>query len=312
MDFILIIIGFVLLIKCADLFVKGSSNIAKALKIPTLIVGLTVVALGTSAPEAAVSVTASIKGMNDISLGNVVGSNISNLLLVLGLSGLFGNLTTKNKIIERDYRYLLFSNMLLLLFTMIFFISKESNGLITRTNGIMLLGFLCLYLYSIAEDAFKSVRKKDEIKKMNYKDALYIAIGLFGIILGGELVVSSATKIAQMFNISERIIGLTIVAMGTSLPEIVTSVVAIKKGITDIAIGNVIGSNIFNVFFVLGLSSTISPITFGMESFVDVIVMFLASIVVYIMLRNNKKIDKKASIILLLIYVLYMIGIFIR
>ena len=195
---------------------------------------------------------------------------------------------------------------------MIFFISKESYGLITRTNGIMLLGFLCLYLYAIAEDAFKSIRKKDEIKKMNYKDALYIAIGLFGIILGGELVVSSATRIAQMFNISERIIALTIVAIGTSLPEIVTSVVAIKKGITDIAIGNVIGSNIFNVFFVLGLSSTISPITFGMESFIDVIVMFLASIVVYIMLRNNKKIDKKASIILLSIYVLYMIGIFIR
>ena len=195
---------------------------------------------------------------------------------------------------------------------MIFFISKESNGLITRTNGIMLLGFLCLYLYAIAEDAFKSIRKKDEIKKMNYKDALYIAIGLFGIILGGELVVSSATRIAQMFNISERIIALTIVAIGTSLPEIVTSVVAIKKGITDIAIGNVIGSNIFNVFFVLGLSSTISPITFGMESFIDVIVMFLASIVVYIMFRNNKKIDKKARIILLLIYVLYMIGIFIR
>lgn len=229
MSFILIIIGFVLLVKCADWFVEGSSNIAKALRIPALIVGLTIVALGTSAPEAAVSITASVKGMNDISLGNVVGSNISNLLLVLGFSGLFGTLTAKKKVMTRDFRFLIFSSVILLIFTFVFYMSGEETGIITRINGLMLLGFLGLYLYVLIGDAIKAINKNEEKIKFNVKDILLMIVGLIGIIIGGQLVVNSATDIANMFNISERIIGLTIVAIGTSLPEIVTSIVAVKK-----------------------------------------------------------------------------------
>lgn len=312
MSFVLIIMGFILLIKCADWFVEGSSNIAKVLRIPTLIIGLTIVALGTSAPEAAVSITASIKGMNDISLGNVVGSNICNLLLVLGLSGLFGTLTAKKKVMTRDFRFLIFSSVVLLIFTFVFYVSGEEIGFITRINGLMLIGFLLLYLYVLIGDAIKSINKKEEKSKFDIKDLLLIIVGLIGIIIGGQLVVNSATDIANMFNISERIIGLTIVAIGTSLPEIVTSIVAVKKGESDIAVGNVVGSNIFNVFFVLGLSSAISPITFGIDSFIDVIVMVVASFVVYVILKKYNCLDKKKSLILLLMYTLYMIYILMR
>lgn len=312
MSFVLIIIGFILLVKCADWFVEGSSNIAKVLRIPVLIVGLTIVALGTSAPEAAVSITASIKGMNDISLGNVVGSNISNLLLVLGISGLFGTLTAKKKVMTRDFRFLIFSSAVLLILTFVFYVSGESTGIITRINGSMLLGFLILYLYVLIGDTVKSINKTEEKSKFKFKDIILIVVGLIGIIIGGQLVVNSATEIANMFNISERIIGLTIVAIGTSLPEIVTSFVAIKKGESDIAIGNVVGSNIFNIFFVLGLSSTISPITFDIMAFWDVVVMVFASVVVYFVLRKHNRVDKKRSLILLLMYTLYMVYILIR
>lgn len=312
MSFVLIIIGFILLVKCADWFVEGSSNIAKALRIPALIVGLTIVALGTSAPEAAVSITASIKGMNDISLGNVVGSNISNLLLVLGISGLFGTLTAKKKVMTRDFRFLIFSSVVLLILTFVFYVSGQATGIITRINGLMLLGFLILYLYVLIGDTIKSINKNEEKTNFKFKDIILIVVGLIGIIIGGQLVVNSATDIANMFNISERIIGLTVVAIGTSLPEIVTSIVAVKKGESDIAIGNVVGSNIFNIFFVLGLSSTISPITFDIMAFFDVFVMAFSSVVVYFVLRRHNRVDKKRSLILLLMYALYMVYILIR
>jgi len=307
MHFILLIIGFILLIKSADWFVEGSSNIAKLLGIPSLIVGLTIVAFGTSAPEAAVSINASIQNLNEISLGNVIGSNITNLLLVLGLASLFGNLTAKKKVITRDFKYLILSSIVLLLLTFAFYVSNKDEGLITKINGLMMLCFLGLYLYVLIEDAIKSINKKEEIKHFKFNDIIMVIIGLFGIIMGGKLVVNNATIIANLFNVSDNVIALTIVAIGTSLPEIVTSIVAIKKGESDIAIGNVVGSNIFNVFFVLGISSTISPITFGIESFIDVIVMFIASIIVYLMILKNKHIDKKRGMILILLYILYMI-----
>ena len=167
--------------------------------------------------------------MNDISLGNLVGSNISNLLLVLGFSGLFRTLTAKKKVMTRDFRFLIFSSVILLIFTFVFYMSGEKTGIITRINGLMLLGFLGLYLYVLIGDAIKAINKNEEKIKFNVKDILLMIVGLIGIIIGGQLVVNSATDIANMFNISERIIGLTIVAIGTSLPEIVTSIVAVKK-----------------------------------------------------------------------------------
>jgi len=312
MSFILIIIGLILLIKCADWFVDGCSNIAKSLGIPSLIIGLTIVAFGTSAPEAAVSITASIKGMNDISLGNVVGSNICNLLLVLGLSGLFGSLTAKRKIITRDFIYCIFSSIVLFILSFGFFTSGGTKGVITQTNGLILLCFLGIYLYALIGDALRSVRSSEEKNKFNPKDILLIIIGIIGIILGGQLVVNSATDIANMLNVSQNVIALTIVAIGTSLPELVTSVVASKKGEVDIAIGNVVGSNIFNIFFILGLSSAISPITFGIESFIDIIVMVISSIMVYLLLLKNKRIGNKKGIILLVSYAIYMIYILAR
>lgn len=312
MSFILIIIGLFLLVKCADYFVDGCSNVAKLLGIPSLIIGLTIVSFGTSAPEAAVSVTASIKGMNDISLGNVVGSNICNLLLVLGASGLFGCLTAKRKIITRDFIYCIFSSIVLFILSFGFFTSGGSEGVITRTNGLILLCFLGIYLYALIGDALRSVRSKEEKTKFNPKDILLIIIGIVGIILGGQLVVNSATDIANMLNISQNVIALTIVAIGTSLPELVTSVVAAKKGEVDIAIGNVVGSNIFNIFFILGISSAISPITFGIESFIDIIVMVGASIMVYLLLLKNMRIGNKKGIVLLITYAIYMVYILVR
>lgn len=312
MDFIILLLGFVLLIKCADIFVDGCSNIAKSLGIPSLIIGLTIVAFGTSAPEAAVSVTASIRGMNDISLGNVVGSNICNLLLILGVSGLFGSLTAKRKIITRDFVYAIFASVVMFILSFGFFIKGGREGVLTRTDGLILLCFLGIYLYALVGDAVKSARTQEEKTKFNFLDIPRIIIGIGGIILGGQLVVNSATDIATMLNVSQNVIALTIVAIGTSLPELVTSLVASKKGEVDIAIGNVVGSNIFNVFFILGLSSAISPITYGFNSFVDIMVMLAASIGTYLLLLKNKRIGNKKGIVLLLWYVSYMIYILMR
>lgn len=312
MSFILIIIGLFLLVKCADLFVDGCSNVAKSLGIPSLIIGLTIVAFGTSAPEAAVSITASLKGMNTISIGNVVGSNICNLLLILGISGLFGTLTAKKKIITRDYVYMILSSIVLFVLSFGFFMNGGTEGVITRTNGLILLCFLGIYVYALIGDALRSVREKEEKTKFEFKNILYIIFGLTGIILGGQFVVNSATDIAKLLGVSDNVIALTIVAIGTSLPEMVTSIMATKKGEVDIAIGNVVGSNIFNVFFILGLSSAISPITFTLESFYDIIVMTIASFGVYFLLLKNYRIGNKKGPLMVLAYVIYLIYILMR
>lgn len=308
----LIIIGLVLLVKCADIFVDGCSNVAKAFGIPTLIIGLTIVAFGTSAPEAAVSITASIKGMNDISLGNVVGSNLCNLLLVLGISSLGGCLTARRKIITRDFVYAIFSSIVMVILSFSYFIGDGKSGVIDRTDGLILLCFLGIYLYALLGDAIRSVKVKEEKTEFNLKDFFNIIIGIVGIILGGQLVVNSATNIAEMLKVSQNVIALTIVAIGTSLPELVTSAVAARKGESDIAIGNVVGSNIFNIFFILGISSVISPISYGFNSFVDIVIMLFASIMVYFLTLKNFRIGNKKGLILLGIYAIYMIYILIR
>ena len=250
--------------------------------------------------------------MNNISLGNVVGSNICNLLLVLGLSGLFGSLTDKRKIITRDFIYCIFASIVLFILSFGFFLNGQNEGVITRTNGLILLCFLGIYLYALLGDALRSSRSNEEKTNFNTKDIFLIIIGIIGIIIGGQLVVNNATIIANMLNISDNVIALTIVAIGTSLPELVTSVVASKKGEADIAIGNVVGSNIFNIFFILGISSVVSPITFGYESFIDIIVMVASSIIVYLLLLKNRRIGNKKGIILLISYLIYMVYILIR
>ena len=252
LSFILLIAGLAILVKCADIFVDGSSNIAKAFGIPSLIIGLTIVAFGTSAPEAAVSITAGLKGSNEISIGNVVGSNICNSLLILGFCGLFKALKAKKEVRKRDFPYYLLSALVLFIMVSEYFFAGESVGHITRANGLIMLCFLGIYMVSLISDVKRNKKNDNQEQKEKFKakDLLYIIIGLAGIILGGQMVVEGATNIAQAIGVSENVIALTIVAIGTSLPELVTSYVATKKGEVDIAVGNVIVSNIFNILFI--------------------------------------------------------------
>lgn len=313
MSYIFIVIGLLLLIKGADYFVEGCSSIAKSLGIPTLIIGLTIVAFGTSAPEAAVSITASIKGANEIAIGNVVGSNICNLLLILGLSGLFGKLKANKEILVRDFPYYILSILILIIMSINFFDNINGVGILNEMHGFILLCFMSVYLYILIFSALKNNKIKNEKKeKIKLKNILLTIFGLLSIIVGGKIVVTCATNIAESMHISQNVIALTIVAVGTSLPELVTSIVATKKGELDIAIGNVVGSNIFNVFFILGLSSVISPITFGLESFIDIIVSLLATIFTFILILNKNSIGKKKSFILLVTYIIYLIYIIYR
>lgn len=312
LNILLLIVGFIALVKGADIFVEGSSNLAKALKIPTLIIGLTIVAFGTSAPECAVSVIASLKGNSDIAIGNVVGSCICNTLLVLGIAGLFGNLACKKKIIERDFTYSILSNIILIIMCSAAIFANNSIKEISRTNGALLICFLIIYVYYLLMDAKNTIRnnkeknKEETLYKLTFKDILFIILGLIGIVGGGELVVNNATSIAKIIGISDRVIALTVVAVGTSLPEIVTSVIAVKKGENDIALGNVIGSNIFNIFMILGLSSIAKPLTYTLDSYIDMIIMLAASILVFVLFSIKKKLSKKECIFLLISYIAYI------
>ncbi len=312
MNFIILIIGFILLVKGADYFVDGCSAIAKAFGIPSLIIGLTIVAFGTSAPEAAVSITASLKDMNDISLGNAVGSNICNLLLVLGFSGLFGTLTAKRKVITRDFIYAIFSSVVLVILTSNIVIRNTEVGILSRTNGLLLLAILLIYIFALLNDAIKSVRKKEKKEKFELKNIPFIIFGAVAIIIGGQLVVDSATKIAEMLHLGQDVIALTVVAIGTSLPELVTSTVAARKGEVDLAIGNVIGSNIFNTLFVLGLASSISAISYRIETFIDILIMLGVTVFVYLMVLHKSKIGRTKAAILLGLYVTYLAYLFVR
>ena len=235
LNFIVLVVGLALLVKCADIFVDGSSNVAKSFGIPSLIIGLTIVAFGTSAPEAAVSITAALKGSNEISIGNVVGSNICNSLLILGACGLFTSLKAKKEVRKRDFPYYLLSAIVLLIMTGDYFLRGEATGIITRANGLILLCFLGIYLVSLIADVKRNQKgdNQEEKTKFKFKDVLCIIIGIAGVAIGGQFVVDGATGIARALGVSETVIALTIVAIGTSLPELVTSVIASKKGETD-------------------------------------------------------------------------------
>lgn len=307
LQIILLIIGFTLLVKGADAFVDGCCSLAKAFGIPSLIIGLTIVAFGTSAPELAVSLVAAFKGNSAISVGNVVGSNICNMLLVLGGASLFGKLYYKKKVVERDYFYLLISYFALLIISFGTFNLKTEAGIINRVDGLLLLCFLGVYVYSLIMDTKKEIKKQEKTKeRITFKKILFIIIGLIAIIGGGELVVDSATGIAKIIGLSDSVIALTIVAVGTSLPELVTSVVAVKKGESDLAIGNVIGSNIFNIFLISGLSATVNSLTISFTSLIDMLVMLGAGLLVYGFTLKDQKITKQRGIVLLVFYFSYV------
>lgn len=298
---VLLLVGFVFLIKGSDFFVDGASSIASLLKIPTIIVGLTIVAFGTSAPEAAVSITSSITGSNAMAVSNVIGSNMFNLLMVIGLSALLGELLMEKNTLNKDLPFLVGITLLFAAFILI-------GWNISNIEGIILLIILIAYIIYLIFTARKS-DDADVVEKPKLslpKSIILIIVGLIGIVLGGDLVVNSASDIAIALGMSETLVGLTIVAIGTSLPELVTSLTALKKGENQLVIGNVIGSNIFNILFVLGASSAISSIPLDSSMLIDVIFMVIVTVICFIFGKTQDKFDKREGAILVMLFVVYM------
>lgn len=313
MSYLLLILGFVLLIKGADVFVDGASSLSKRLGIPSVIIGLTVVAFGTSLPEAAVSITAALGGSSGISIGNAVGSNIFNTLVVLGASAAISPVRIDKSIIKKDFPYSIVATFVLLFLAYNIFEKPVGDMLLSRSDGIVLLLFFSVFMYYTIASAKMTTDDDTENTVMPiWKQLLYITVGIAGICLGGNFVVNSATDIARSFGLSEGLIGLTIVALGTSLPELVTSIVASKKGENDIAVGNVIGSNIFNILFVLGISSSIKPISVDISSMYDIAILIIASLVCYILTIKKRKIGRLMGASMLVAYLLYLIYIIAR
>ena len=314
---IILIIGFILLIKGADFFVEGSASVAKRLRVPSLIIGMTIVAMGTSLPECAVSVTASITNNNALAVSNAVGSNIFNLMVVCGFCALFTPLAVQDNTLKKDFPFsIIIAGVLLVLG---FF--GMSLG---RVDGIILLVIFVIFILMMIKSA-KNARNRDVIIEIEeekeeaaerilpiWKCILYIIGGAVAIAVGGDMVVNGASTIAADFGLSQTLIGLTIVAMGTSLPELVTSIVAARKNEVDMALGNVIGSNIFNILFVLGIASSISPIAFLMENVIDILILIVMSIVVLIFAGSKKKITRPEGIVMLLSYAAYMVYVCMR
>ena len=304
LNYIILLVGFIMLIKGADIFVENSSSLAKKFHIPSIIIGLTIVAMGTSAPELSVSVTSAIAGMNDMSIANVVGSNIFNLLVVLGASTLVNKLKITN-----------YSDIIMMLGVALIFMLVSLNGMLGVLDGILLLGIFITYITCLIVKAMKnnSNDEEEQIKqKPVYVTIIMILIGLAAIVWGGNLVVDSASIIAQQLGMSENLIGLTIVAIGTSLPELVTSLVATKKGELDIAIGNVIGSNIFNMLLIMGLSSVINPMTVSAFAMMDIIFITIASLIFILLTFKSKTLNKVKGLPMILVYVAYIIVTIIR
>ena len=307
-NIILLIIGMVLLIKGADFFVDGASSIAKKLKIPALIVGLTLVSMGTSAPEASVSISSAFAGASDASLSNIIGSNIFNLLVVLGASLLFSKISVSKSTVIFDFPFLIFITVVLLLMCYVITV-----GSIDIWEGIILLVLFIGYLVFIVLRAKKSGEEAEEGKNLSWLKSIILSVlGLAGIILGGRWVVDGAGVVATSLNMEPTLVGLTIYAIGTSLPELVTSLVAAKKGENDIAVGNVVGSGIFNILFVIGLSSTILPLAINENVMVDIIFNILTTVLFIVFCLKSKKLDKKHGIILLALYVVYFVYIILR
>lgn len=298
---VLLIAGFVFLIKGSDFFVDGASSIAAILKVPTIIVGLTIVAFGTSAPEAAVSITSSLTGNNAMAVSNVIGSNLFNILMVIGIAALLGDLLMERSVLNKDLPFLVGVTVLLAIFILI-------GGDISVIEGIILLLILIGYVIYLIRSAGQSgaTNYVEKPKLSTPKSIIFIIVGLAGIILGGDLVVDSASSIAMALGMSETLVGLTIVAIGTSLPELVTSITALRKGENELVIGNVIGSNIFNILFVLGASSAISAIPISSSMIVDTAIMIAVTILCFIFGKTQEKYDKKEGIVLVAIFIAYM------
>ncbi len=309
--YLLLIVGFVLLIKGADFFVDGSSAVAKRLKVPSLIIGMTIVAMGTSLPETSVSVSASLLGKNDLAISNAVGSNIFNLMVVCGVCAVLCPMAVSKDTLKKDIPFSVLAAAVLL-------VLGAFTGIVQRWGGIILLALFAVFLYMMISSAKKSraageAAEEDEYKIMPvWKCLLCIVGGGAAIAVGGKMVVDGASDIARSFGISDNIIGMTIVALGTSLPELVTSVVAARKGEIDMALGNVVGSNIFNILFVLGIAATISPMAYTMQNTIDAAVLIAMTIMVLLLCMPKKKMLRWHGALMLAVYAGYTAYIFVR
>lgn len=318
LPYILLIIGFILLVKGADFFVDGASSIAAKLKVPAVIIGLTIVAFGTSAPEAAVGITASLSGSNEIAVGNVVGSNIFNLLMVVGFCAAIKPFAPEIGIMKNEYPLSVLGAFVLLIMLMDMPLDGASATTVSRGDGIILLCFFVIFMVMTVRSALSGRTDEnsddENIKIMSgFKSVVLLIGGLAGIIIGGQFVVNSSKTIALSFGLSETLVGLTIVAIGTSLPELVTSIVAARKGMSGLAIGNVVGSNLFNIFFILGISSSISPMAVELKSIYDTLILIAISIIMYIMaMKKSREYTRADGIFLILMYVAYTAYIIIR
>ncbi len=305
MEYILLIIGFVLLIKGADFFVDGASSIAAKLKVPSLIIGLTVVSMGTSMPEAAVSISASLTGSNEISLGNVIGSNIFNLLMVVGISSVLLPIVTDADMLKRDMPVNI--GITAVLFVMLL------DGKLGRLDAVILLLLLAVYLFILIRSALKNRVEDSEQKVLSWaKSLIFVVLGLAAIIGGGQLVVNSAKTIAMNLGMGETLVGLTVVALGTSLPELVTSVVAARKGDSGIAMGNAVGSCIFNILFILGMAGAIKPMAAESAFFIDTGILIGVSAMMLLFAFTKRKTDRIEGAICILTYIAYTAYIIMR
>ena len=315
LTYILFVVGFVLLISGANLLVEGSASIAKKLNISSIVIGLTIVAFGTSAPELIVNIFASVQGNTEIAIGNILGSNIVNILLILGVSSIIYPLATKENTVWKEIPLSLLAAILLGVMVNDMLIDGGTFSGLTKIDGIVFIAFFIIFLYYTFGISKVSGENTDlEIKDMSYmKSSLYIVGGLLGLVFGGKWIVDGAIKIAEGFNVSQSLIGLTVVAIGTSLPELATSAVAAYKKQSDIAIGNVVGSNIFNIFWILGLSAVINPLPFSKDSVIDIIMTIVASLILFLIMFIGKKhtVERWQGVIMILIYigyVAYLIG----
>ena len=314
LSFLLIALGFVLLIKAADFLVDSAAALAVKFSVSDIVIGLTIVSFGTSAPELIVNVIASIQGNSEITLGNIIGSNIINTLLILGIAGAIYTIKIEKNTVWREIPFSLLAALVLFIACNDMLFDGEDN-LLSRTDGILFLLFFIIFIVYTFTISNVESSHAPEIKTLStLKIWIYIILGMIGLFFGGKLVVDHAVKIAKFLEISEKVVGLTIVAIGTSLPELVTSAVAACKKKSDIAVGNVVGSNIFNIFFVLAISTIIRPIPFISELNVDIIILISVSVFLFLIMFTGKKraIDRWESVLLITIYIAYTIFILFR
>lgn len=311
LTYILFIIGFVMLIKGADLLVSGSASVAKKFNISSIVIGLTIVAFGTSTPEFIVNIFASAQGNTEIAIGNILGSNIANILLILGISAIIFPLVSKKNTVWKEIPLALLAAFLV---GVMVNDARIDNGVfsgLSRVDGIVLLSFFIIFLYYTfgISKATGDISEEAVVEPMsNGRSALYIVLGLVGLVFGGKWIVDGAVQIAGIFNVSQSLIGLTVVAIGTSLPELATSAIAAYKKQTDIAIGNVVGSNIFNIFWILGFSSFIRPLPFSPSNDLDILMTIGASLLLFLIMFIGKKhtIERWQGVVMILLYVSYV------